>query len=221
MAFRENTVAAVRSALDQGADVVEIDVKTTTDGVSVVLHDDSLRRLWGVDRDIRSMSAAEVAAVGIPTLREVLALFEDRPAAVMVDMDSGEWAAAARAEASEAVAAGRLSAAQVMWCGHVAGMQQVRQHDPEARIFLSWGAAALDGPPPDDLVEQLRPEAFNPHWQVLESGGREWAAERRLPLSCWTVDDAAVLARILGDGVDAVISNDIRGLVAAVEERHG
>ena len=56
-------------------------------------------------------------------------------------------------------------------------------------MFLSWGTEALDGPPPDDLVAQLRPEAFNPHWQALESGGREWAAACGLPLSCWTVDD--------------------------------
>ena len=47
IAHRENTTAAIRSALDCGADVVEIDVKTTEDGVSVVLHDDSLWRLVG------------------------------------------------------------------------------------------------------------------------------------------------------------------------------
>ncbi|MFI5074000.1 MAG: glycerophosphodiester phosphodiesterase [Actinomycetales bacterium] len=221
IAHRENTVAAIRSALDCGADIVEIDVKTTEDGVSVVLHDDSLRRLWGVDRDIRTMSAAEVTGIGIPTLRAVLALFEGRPAAVMVDMDSGEWARAARVEAGSAVSTGRLRQEQVMWCGHIAGMREVRQHDPDARVFLSWGEEALDGPPSDDLVTELRPEAFNPHWQVLESGGRHWAAERHLPVSCWTVDDATVLARILDGGVDAVISNDIRALVAAVEEWHG
>jgi glycerophosphoryl diester phosphodiesterase len=167
------------------------------------------------------MSAAEVAAIGIPTLREVLALFEGRRAAVMIDMDSGEWATAARLEAAEAVSTDRLRRDQVMWCGDVAGMREVREHDPDARVFLSWGEAALDGPPSDELVRQVRPEAFNPHWQVLESGGREWASGRQLPVSCWTVDDRTVLARILDEGVDAVISNDIRALVAAIEERHG
>lgn len=199
---------------------MEIDVKTTSDGVSVVLHDDSLLRLWEVDRDIRTVTAAEVASVGIPTLAEVLTLFEGRPSAIMVDMDSGEWAAAAREETERAVSSGRLRPAQVMWCGDVTGMLEVRAAEPDARIFLSWGEEALGGPPADALVEALRPEAFNPHWQVLESGGREWAASRGIPLSCWTVDDADVLARLLDDGVDAVISNDIRALVVAVDGRH-
>lgn len=196
-------------------------MKTTSDGVSVVLHDDSLLRLWGVDRDIRTMTAEEVAEVGIPTLAEVLGLFEGQSAAVMVDMDSGEWAASAREEANRAVSSGRLRAAQVMWCGDIDGMREIRAADPDARIFLSWGDEARNGPPADTLVDALRPEAFNPHWQVLESGGRRWAATRGLPLSCWTVDDADVLVRLLDDGVDAVISNDIRGLVAAVGDRHG
>lgn len=185
----------------------------------MVLHDDSLLRLWEVDRDIRSVTAAEVAAVGIPSLAEVLALFEERSAAVMIDMDAGEWAAAARAAAGRVVSSGRLRPSQVMWCGAVDGMREVRAADPDARIFLSWGDEALGGPPPDALVEALRPEAFNPHWQVLDAGGREWATSRGLPLSCWTVDDADVLARLLDDGVDAVISNDIRALVTAVRSR--
>lgn len=189
--------------------------------MSVVLHDDSLLRLWGVDRDVRTMTAAEVVAVGIPTLREVLALFEDRAAALLIDMDAPEWATAARLDAGAAVSEGRLRPEQVVWCGDIDGMREVRAHDPDARVFLSWGAEALDGPPADDLVAELRPEAFNPHWQVLESGGREWAMARRIPLSCWTVDDPAVLARILDAGVGAVISNDIRALLAAVGQRHG
>ena len=36
---RENTIDSLRSALDRGADAVEIDVRLTRDGVPVLLHD--------------------------------------------------------------------------------------------------------------------------------------------------------------------------------------
>ncbi len=227
---RENTLPAIRAALDAGADVVEIDVKTTADGVSVVLHDDSLSRLWEVDRDVRELTAADVAAVGaatvdgaephvderIPTLEQVLRLFTGSRAAVLIDMNSGRYAAAARHAVQQAVAAGDLRATQVIWCGDLDGMREVRAADPEARIFLSWGEEARRGPPPDDLVETLRPEAFNPHWAFVDRGGRAWAREHDLALSCWTVDDPGEMARLAAGGVDAIISNRIGRLLEVV-----
>lgn len=230
IAHRENTLPAVRAALDVGADVVEIDVKTTADGVSVVLHDDSLHRLWGIDRDVREMSAAEVAAVGtspvdggepyveqrIPTLEQVLRVFKGTRAAVLVDMDSGQYAAAARECVQQAIGAGDLRATQVIWCGDLDGMREVREGDAEARIFLSWGEEARGGPPPDDLVGELRPEAFNPHWAYVEKGGRAWAREHDLALSCWTVDELDDMGRLVEGGVDAIISNRIGRLLEVV-----
>ncbi len=230
LSLRENTVEAISSAIDAGADVVEIDVKTSSDGVSIVLHDDSLSRLWGVDRDIRTMTAAEVAEVGgaprdvgggpadprIPTLEEVLGLFVGTSTAVLIDLDSGEWATAARLAVRDAVEAGHLRGSQVIWCGDTDGMREVRSADPVARIFLSWGEQARSGPPGDELVEALRPEAFNPHWRSVEAGGLDWARSKGLALSCWTVDDPEVMRRLVDGGVNALISNRIHDLLEVV-----
>lgn len=223
IAHRENTISAVEAALDAGADMVEIDVKTTSDGVSVVLHDDTLTRLWGDDRNVRELAAADLPAVGvperIPMLAEVLAVIGRRGAALMIDMDSAEWAPAARYAVRQAGDRGQVDAAQVLWCGERAALAQVRAADPDARMVLSWGEDARDGPPSDQLVEQLRPEAFNPHWRVLDAGGRDWARAKGLPLCCWTVDDPAVMRRLIGEGVDAIISNRIAELREVIRQR--
>ncbi|WP_411285062.1 glycerophosphodiester phosphodiesterase [Lapillicoccus sp.] len=224
ISFRENTVPAIRSAIEAGADIVEIDVKTTSDGVSVVLHDDSLTRLWEVDRDIWTMTAGEVAAVGagspvglgIPTLEQALRLFDGTGTAVLIDMDSAQWVTAARYAVQQVVDAGHLRPSQVIWCGDTDGMREVRATDPTARIFLSWGEEARGGPPGDELVEALRPEAFNPHWTAVEAGGRDWARRKGLALSCWTVDEAADMRRLVEGGVDAMISNRIQALLEVV-----
>jgi glycerophosphoryl diester phosphodiesterase len=224
LTYRENTVLAITSAIDAGADVVEVDVKTTSDGVSIVLHDDFLTRFWKIDRDVRTMTAAEVGAVlgdhaddRIPTLEEVLVLFSGTSTAVLIDMDSAEWADAALDAVRRAVDAGYLRASQVIWCGNTDAMLRIRSADRDARIFLSWGEQARIGPPDDGLLEQLRPEAFNPYWRlVLEAGGREWARGKGLSLSCWTVDDPVVMRQMVEAGVDAVISNRIHELIAVV-----
>src|SRR5580704_6687410 len=76
---RENTLGSFAAALGLGADWVEIDLRRTRDGEIVVLHDQSLERLWGVDASVGDLDWDQVAAVGdgdvrIPLLREVLAV---------------------------------------------------------------------------------------------------------------------------------------------------
>ncbi|MCZ7640767.1 MAG: glycerophosphodiester phosphodiesterase family protein [Verrucomicrobia bacterium] len=59
----ENTLQAYASAMDHGADGVEVDVRRTADGVLVLFHDDTLERL-----------THGVGAVNEITARELLAL---------------------------------------------------------------------------------------------------------------------------------------------------
>ncbi|WP_374968774.1 glycerophosphodiester phosphodiesterase [Terrabacter sp. BE26] len=222
---RENTLQAVGRAIDAGADLVEIDVKTTADGVSVVLHDDNLARLWEVERDIRELTVHEVDAVGalpsggsmrIPRLQQVLQAVAGTGVGLLIDMDSGEWASAALSTVTRAASAGEVRPTQVVWCGHIDALRAVRRADPNARIFLSWGEQLRDGLPSDELVAELRPEAFNPHWEAVGGPVRDWASDHGLALCCWTVDDPNTIATVLHEGADAVISNQVDLVVQEV-----
>lgn len=61
----ENTIAAVEKAVSLGADYAEIDVKLSKDGVPVVVHDESLKRLAGISGKVESMTAAELKELTI------------------------------------------------------------------------------------------------------------------------------------------------------------
>ncbi len=100
--FPENTLPALRSALELGISHVEFDVQLTADHVPVVLHDASLERTAGIDRnaldmtwrELRDIKVNETARlgrryhdVGIPTLErtvELLAAFPDATAFVEI-----------------------------------------------------------------------------------------------------------------------------------------
>ena len=62
----ENTLAAFALAADLGAEMWELDTQLTRDGVVVVSHDDHLERVFGVDRRISDLTAAELAALDLP-----------------------------------------------------------------------------------------------------------------------------------------------------------
>lgn len=73
---RENTLPSLRSAMVKGADAVEVDVRLTSDGVPVLLHDTTLNRLWGLDQPISGTHSEEVRRLGVPTLGEALRILK-------------------------------------------------------------------------------------------------------------------------------------------------
>lgn len=94
----ENSLAGFRAAVEKGYGI-ELDVHRTKDGVLVVHHDDSLKRLTGKDIHIADSTFAEVRACKlpngepIPTYDEVLDVVAGRiPMVVEVKVENGNHA---------------------------------------------------------------------------------------------------------------------------------
>jgi glycerophosphoryl diester phosphodiesterase len=206
---RENTLPAFAAAVALGADWVEIDLRRTRDGAIVVLHDQTLERLWGLGASVGDVDLAEVVALGegdvvIPTLADVL---QAVPLPLMVDFTRREVVAGAL----EAVQSARALQRCLFVTGNVAALQQLRAASAEARIGLTW----LEGPePPLPLLHELRAEYWNPMFGLLTAEGVDAVHQAGLRVSTWTVDSPEEMTRVLEAGVDAVVSNRIAALVA-------
>ncbi|MBR6218648.1 MAG: glycerophosphoryl diester phosphodiesterase membrane domain-containing protein [Eubacterium sp.] len=87
----ENTLAAFDLAIENGADVIELDVRETLDGEIVVFHDKNISRVTGIDANVEEMTFEELRSISasgkfedrypdekIPTLREAIELVGDR-----------------------------------------------------------------------------------------------------------------------------------------------
>ena len=90
----ENSMAAFRRAYQCGCGV-ELDVQLTGDGQLAVIHDKSLKRTAGVDREVSDLSMAELKQCRlegtqetIPSLEEVLELFQGGPP-LLVELKAG------------------------------------------------------------------------------------------------------------------------------------
>jgi glycerophosphoryl diester phosphodiesterase len=89
----ENTVGAFLAGLAvPGCDGVEFDVRAARDGTPVIAHDETLLRVFGDPRRVGDLSTAELAALGVPTLRELLAAL---PARAFLDVELKEDVGAA------------------------------------------------------------------------------------------------------------------------------
>ncbi|MDO4741361.1 MAG: glycerophosphodiester phosphodiesterase family protein [Eubacteriales bacterium] len=61
--FPEQSILSAREALKNGADIVEMDVRETKDGVPVICHDDDTGRMFGVPGDVADWSLREFMAM--------------------------------------------------------------------------------------------------------------------------------------------------------------
>ncbi len=207
---RENTIDSLRSALGRGADAVEIDVRLTRDGVPVLLHDSTLKRLWEQDRPLLSLSSDEVRGLtsgGVPTLEEALKATDE--VRLMVDLPGPPDARAVR----RIVGVIRDFGAEerVYYCAGARTMLAVRAADPAAEIALTWTTLA---PPRPALLDAVRPRWLNYRFGLA---GRDLVARVHRDgylVSVWTPDTSRSMRRLLDAGVDSITTNRIDTLCA-------
>ncbi|MCX5171822.1 glycerophosphodiester phosphodiesterase [Streptomyces antibioticus] len=212
--FRENTIDSLRSALDRGADAVEIDVRLTRDGVPVLLHDATLKRLWELDRPLTSLSAAEVqglTAGRVPTLVEALAATEG--ARVMIDLPGTREPRTARRVVDAAREAG--AADRVYYCADATAMLAVRAADPSAEIALTWTSLA---PPRPVLLAAVQPRWLNYRFSLVDRNLAARVHDGGHLLSVWTPDTRRSMRRLVELGVDSITTNRIDTLTAVRKE---
>ncbi|MFF8954517.1 glycerophosphodiester phosphodiesterase [Streptomyces sp. NPDC014894] len=201
---RENTLPSLRSAVASGADAVEIDVRLTADGVPVLLHDSTLKRLWGHDRPVARLTRAEVAELtlgGVPTLAEALDALDGHR--VMIDLPGAD-----RATVRAVVGAvHELGAAErAYYCAGPSTMLAVRAADPAAETALTWTSLA---PPRPVLLDALRPRTLNYRFGLIGRSLTDRVHRDGMLVSAWTADTRRTMRALVAAGVDSITTNRV------------
>lgn len=214
--YRENTIAAVSSAISSGADVVEIDVRLTKDGEVVVIHDPTFERLWGDTRKIEELTLVEVQGLArgelkVPLLNEILELFKGSRATLMIDMEIP----APAAPAFSVVLGSGIAQSQITWCGNLEGMKKIRSLSKEARIWLPWNEFGLPDPA---LLDEIKPEFINSYYGYLNAQYVKDIHQLGYKVSAWTVNDLPTMRWAVALGIDSVTSDHLSLLQKVISE---
>jgi glycerophosphoryl diester phosphodiesterase len=206
----ENTIAAFDSGLSLGADGLELDVHLSRDGVVVVHHDRTLDRTTTLRGPVAGRTADELARAGVPSLGDVLARYRDARIIVEMKTNRVDLAAAAidevrRADAIERVCLGAfglrvLRAARTLEprIATSAAREEVRW--ALYRSWCRWPVRAVA------YAGYQVPEIAG-HTRVVSPRFVEDAHCADLGVHVWTVDTEDDARRLLGWGVDGLITD--------------
>ncbi|MBM4411781.1 MAG: hypothetical protein FJ037_10820 [Chloroflexi bacterium] len=229
----ENTLLGIARAIEDGCDVVELDVRATRDGVLVLLHDETLARTAGDPRAVLDVTYAELRALRcgapqghppqpVPTLEEAYAavIAPDGTPRIVVEVDIP----ARGIEAEVAALIRRLHADpySLFTPSTEAEVRLMQRHCPEVPVFFDITHDVL---PPEEMERRIRLAAalgvcgINPTFRALTPEAVALAHGLGLEVACWTVDAPDDLARMVALGVDAITTDHPRRLLALLEAR--
>jgi glycerophosphoryl diester phosphodiesterase len=225
----ENTLAAHRLALAQGADCVETDVHLTGDGRLIVIHDKTTERTTGVAGRVAEMTQDALRALDagrwkgekfvgerLPLLEEQLALIQ-AGRGMLIELKSGpeivpEFARVVRAS-------GVATSAITVISFNAATLRAVRRELPNHRTlhvvgFKPVGERTPSAPPSpslESLVAGAMAAGFTgldlQHTWPLTTQDAESVRAAGLELHVWTVDDPDVARRWVQLGVASITTN--------------
>ena len=207
----ENTLPAYALAVEQRADMIEIDLHRTRDGAIVIVHSEELGGLGG-EGAIEDALLADVRALDagggepVPTLDEVLDGFGER-IPFNLELKRGVRALydGLEAVALDAVRGRGLLAGTLFSSFFDPVLERLRALEPAARIaFL---LSPRDSDRPFERARAVGAEALNP-WQGMVTRELVEAAHAEgLAVYPFTVDDPERMRSLLDWGVDGLFTN--------------
>ncbi len=239
----ENTIAAFQKAVEDRAQGIEFDVRLAKDGVPVVFHDATLKRICGVEKKVSSIASwglkefdagawfskkrgsdlKDFTGEQIPTLTETLGFLRNYQGIVYIELK------ATNAEVE------KLSNAVCDIIGESKMLEQIfiKSFKLEAIPFVKRACpkvstAALFAPKISNALRkekhlinisrELGVDRLSVHFSLATRKLVNKALEFDLPVTIWTADSGRWISKSIKQGIDHIITNEPAKLLAKKRE---
>jgi glycerophosphoryl diester phosphodiesterase len=210
----ENTMASFRAAMDDGADLVELDVQETKGGDVVVIHDSDFMKIAGESVkvwegelgelrvfDIGGWFSPQFSSERLPTLEEVLALAKSRGARLDIELKYYGHNERLEERVVELVEAAGMADSIVVMSLHAPMVAKMRELRPTWTVGILTATAVGDLASADaDFLAVHTGMANRRFIRRAQAAGKKVYA--------WTVNDPILMSRMMSRGVDGVITDE-------------
>jgi glycerophosphoryl diester phosphodiesterase len=202
----ENTIRGLRRAIGLGADRIEIDVRLTSDGIAVLMHDATVDRTTNASGRVRRLSYAQISRLdagrgeAVPRLEEALSLVRQTDTILQIELK------------------GRRTTPGVIKLVEGLGMESqvvltsfVQQRLVEARLLNSairtgvlWRQLPED---PITTAREIGARAIHVSYTAIDGPLVERAHALDLDVVAWNPNSVEEFARLANLGVDVIGSD--------------
>jgi glycerophosphoryl diester phosphodiesterase len=219
--FPGNSLSSIQKALEIGVDRIEVDVQVAANRRLVLVHDDEVK-IDGRHERVKNLSVDRLrgALDGLLTLEEAIELIRGN-ARLMVDMKSSGY----EAEVADCVNRAGVAGETIVSSTYAWSLRRVKHAAPDVAIGLSTGhistvmrrntlvrltsgvLAAITPLPLVTTAKWIGANYLMLNYRICTRRAVRRAHGAGLGVYAWTVNHPKPMRRLIGDGVDGIISN--------------
>ncbi|MEM2339697.1 MAG: glycerophosphodiester phosphodiesterase family protein [Nitrososphaerales archaeon] len=201
----ENTLRAIKRAMDLGADMVEIDVRATKDNHIIVMHDETVDRTTNGKGYVKDMTLKELkmlnAGLGesIPTLQEVIQFIKGRAKLVIEIKVLG-----IEKKVLEIINQNEMIDKVLITSFYHPILKSIKEINPKVQT----GAIISSRPiKPAQLALDAKANALLPRYIYVDPEMIDDTHKHGLVIYPWTVDTINEIKKLIKMGVDGIVTN--------------
>ena len=240
----ENTFAAFRRAIEDGAEGIEFDVHLAKDNVPVVIHDSNLKRLANVESRVANFTAEELNKIDVgswfnkkypqqanenfraetvPALARLLEFLRDYKGLIYVELKGADAEIFALAEAVCAlIRPVGFFPNVIIKSFNLEALKTVKRILPDVRAAALFEPKILTILNKEKLIlDEARKHSADEisiHYSLATKNFVGLAREKNFPVTIWTADRLIWVGRALDYGINAIITNNPARLLAKRDE---
>ena len=231
--YPENTLSAFQAAIDIRAEMVELDISTSKDGIPVTVHDRTVDRTTDFEGDVQSFSLEELKRMEVgawfseefrgeefPTLKNSLELMKDKIAVnieIKTEAVSDETEGGVVDKALQVVKDLDMTSSVIFSSFDYRVMEQLNVLDPKMAKALLYEASQSAELLPSELVQKYKVDIFNCSYKQLS---KEWINDlqkHKIPYFVYTVNEPELMRELIEKGVSGIFTDFPKELIRIVE----
>lgn len=240
----ENTLAAFRQAIADGAEGIEFDVRPAGDGVPVVFHDAKLNRVGRCEGRVIDFSSKQLQTLDVgswfneqkpkkynsafsketvSTLKQTLEFLSDYKGLIYIELKckKSEIETLVKNVCEEIKKFKRLENI-IVKSFKLEVIPRIRQICPDIKTAALFAPKIMNILRKEKnlltLADELGANQVSLHYSLVTGSLMKKIDEKNVPLTIWTVDNPLWVKRALNLGVDAIITNNPARLLAKRRE---
>ena len=202
--FPENTMAAFMGVQNMGVDAVECDVQLTKDGKLAVIHDPDLKRLAGIDTQVRDVDSKEIRRIKLKSGDKILLLEDllDRiTIPIVIELKSVDTISSLFGILEKGP---ELLGRCIFISFFHEALYALKQRFPEASCGALLAGFPMD---PVSMVRKCGCDTISLNYEGLTKDYVDRCHEGGIRVSVWAPSDGDGIRTSLNAGVDAIASD--------------